>query len=860
MSAAAEPGWCQKFNEFRKRVIHSPENIFTGKTHYSKYTDILFGALREAVSESPLPADLLPVTDFAHKTLTPFTPAHILVLTHHPDSVPPVQDILPILRAKTRVIEHAFEFTVLPLYEPDSWSAEDAYRFLTGNRNMYIGDADACSYLESRLVEKLRLNGSRSFLDGISIIRHRRLERFGLTPLVVEPNISKTAGGLIDLFICTVLAKLLIPRQPYDLFTGKEEPSCFDQLAACNYIPEQDAAILKQALHVYACLRMYIHIQHRHAGDWLEEKEIFSLAHRKPLMPFMAISQPENPNNHIILFRFISSCLQTTYRTLTTLECFLLESQLHNYPDALTTHFELNLQLKADCLSLAAESVPDMSTIMQAFYYMGTEKAWFNGKLRNYIRNFQDSGDIQQKADSIRIFRKILQLGKSAGHVLEVMHELGFLGKFIPAFEELTGYAQFGPYYYYTTDGHTLHAINELCSLDLHTSYPGKIFAMLKDKELLLLGILLHDIAKPVSAQGHQLMGAEYAIGLLEEFGYDEDKVEAVALLIRYHFFMHRVAFRKDVRSQETIDAFATLFPTVTDLDNLFLLSYSVISAVSPMIFTPWKQVMLTELYKRTRTRISAITSDKPLVRSKTGNSMAHLKHKSFETHLATFDDPLYAEHFSEEEINWQIEKIEEGEPLSVLSVDGEYNTKFTVITRDSNFLLSKICGVLTINHVNILDARIFTRRDGIVVDTFTITQNGSHEPVSPERIQKVEEDLKAVISGMLQVGLEIKKYRAQWNALKRSLIKSENPARIRFETHDTYTVILIQAPDIPGFLYQITRKLNDLGLHIYFAKIATEDSSIYDAFYVLDRHKMKVSKHFFQLIETELMHIIEKL
>ncbi len=53
---------------------------------------------------------------------------------------------------------------------------------------------------------------------------------------------------------------------------------------------------------------------------------------------------------------------------------------------------------------------------------------------------------------------------------------------------------------------------------------------------------------------------------------------------------------------------------------------------------------------------------------------------------------------------------------------DREFS-EFTVATRDQHGLFSKIAGVLTANNLNILSARITTRSDGVVLDTFRIAQ-----------------------------------------------------------------------------------------------------------------------------------------
>jgi [protein-PII] uridylyltransferase len=53
---------------------------------------------------------------------------------------------------------------------------------------------------------------------------------------------------------------------------------------------------------------------------------------------------------------------------------------------------------------------------------------------------------------------------------------------------------------------------------------------------------------------------------------------------------------------------------------------------------------------------------------------------------------------------------------------------------------------------------------------------------------------------------------------------------------------------------------MNELGLIIYFAKIATKGDDIVDSFYVLDRNGKKVSQNDYELIITELTNTINQL
>lgn len=98
------------------------------------------------------------------------------------------------------------------------------------------------------------------------------------------------------------------------------------------------------------------------------------------------------------------------------------------------------------------------------------------------------------------------------------------------------------------------------------------------------------------------------------------------------------------------------------------------------------------------------------------------------------------------EEIARHIEEIEKGSVVSVIFSESNGYTGITVITKDFPSLLSKLCGVLAINDINIHDAKIFTRKDGIVIDTFNVTDFSSHNKLEKARFQKIEEDMNLAV------------------------------------------------------------------------------------------------------------------
>ena len=206
------------------------------------------------------------------------------------------------------------------------------------------------------------------------------------------------------------------------------------------------------------------------------------------------------------------------------------------------------------------------------------------------------------------------------------------------------------------------------------------------------------------------------------------------------------------------------------------------------------------------------------------------------------------------------MEEIQKGITISVLFKEFDDFTNITVITKDFPSLLSKLCGVFSINDANIHDAKIFTRKDGIVIDTFNVTDFRTHHKIDKERYPKIKKDLKSVVTGLLQLNQEFASMKSRWWRIENKLFKRSGKVKVVFETHEKYTILDVFSPDRLGFLYQVTTKMNEVGLIIYFAKISTKGDDIVDSFYVLDRSGKKISANDYEFIKAELTNTINQM
>jgi [protein-PII] uridylyltransferase len=686
-----------------------------------------------------------------------------------------------------------------------------------------------------------------------------RYDKYGDSPKVLEPNVKLSAGGLRDFqaveWMYIFKNKTLLNKQ--NETTQAEE--FIHGLLKENITSKEECKRLLDSYKLILNIRNLLHLSTRQKTDRFEFASQIRIAEvfgydESNLTQFMRkYFEASNALN-----RFSKSMIKKYTEEIT--------KPIHS---SLAIVLDDDFKLTGKIISHQANSSLSFSNILRAFYYRGLYSARFDESLRMAIINFVESTDnltVNENVSSV-FFREVMKLPKNVGLTLSVMNELGVLGVFMPEFAELNGFLQHGVYHCYTTDEHTLMTIKNLEKLENNSSTLGKIFHKQTDKEILLLALLFHDIAKPIDITGHEIIGAEMASSIMFRLGYSEEEIETVSFLVKNHLVMEQIAFRRNLSDPETLNNFTSIFSTVEEIDLLYLLTYADLSAVNPAVWTNWKSDLLEELYQKSYAMLKKQISGEELLISSTSVVPEEISKHSLEItethakeHIDSINDIGYTQQFSVKEIAKHIEGIRKGTNMTVLFKKQNGFTNITLVTKDFSSLLSKICGVFAVNDVNIQDAKIFTRKDSIVIDTFNVTDFRTHQKIEEERYKKIEMDLKRVIAGLLQLNKEVASMKSKWWRIESKFFKRTGQVKIVFEKHEKYTIIDVFSPDRLGFLFQVTNKMNELGLNIYFAKISTRGDDIVDSFYVLDRNRNKISPNDYEFIKSELKSTISQI
>ncbi|HYV31605.1 MAG TPA: HD domain-containing protein, partial [Candidatus Binatia bacterium] len=477
-------------------------------------------------------------------------------------------------------------------------------------------------------------------------------------------------------------------------------------------------------------------------------------------------------------------------------------------------------------------------------------------------------------------FLEILNQRGNVAPIMRAMHEVGLLGKYIPEFGKLTCLVQHEFYHQYTADEHTLMCLTQLDktweSREPSLSHYAEVFRDIERPFVLYLALLLHDAGKAVPGASHAEAGARIALRVARRLALDGATTHSLRILVEEHLTMAMVSQRRDLEDQSVIRLFSGLVQTVENLRMLTLHTFADSTGTSDKLWNGFKDTLLWTLYHKALQVLLGSTdfrraeeAQRELLAEEVTQLLPRTFHpdeveahfsslpsRYFQIHQAKeiFTDLSLAHRFMRQQI---VEEERALEPVvSWHNAPDRGYTTAKVCTWDRAGLFSIITGSFSAAGINILSAQIFSRGDGIVLDTFCVTDAAAGGVVGREARERLENILRKAL-----VGEEVdfhsliarqKSARPLYQALSGERIQT----RIFFdnETSEKRTVIDLETEDHLGLLYAIAQVLTEAGLDIYLAKISTEKGAAIDSFYVSERDGQKIVR------PERQKHIAEKL
>ena len=700
---------------------------------------------------------------------------------------------------------------------------------------------------------------SREFFSAKLDELKRRHSRFADSSYRLEPNLKESPGGLRDLHTLAWITK-----RHFGVATLRE-------LIDRDFINQDEYNTLCGSRDFLWRVRFGLH----RLGRRKDDRVLLDL--QRPLARLLGY----DADNEI---QAVEEMMQDYYRSVTNI-ARISEMLLQHFEEEILLSDEpaeivrLNdrFQLRNGFLEVTHSRVfEEHPPAMLELFLMLQQHAEARGiraatirLIRNSVRLIDD--DFRNDPVCHKLFLDLLRRPRGIYHDFRRMNAYGILAAYIPAFADIVGRMQFDMFHIYTVDEHTLMVLRFVRRLSTpehadEVPQATELFQTLRKPKLLYLAALFHDIGKGRGGD-HSVLGAVDAEAFCKLHGLAPEDTELVTWLVRTHLLMSMIAQRKDITDVDVIEAFAREVKTVERLTNLYLLTISDIRGTNLELWNGWRASLLSSLYNRTRQWLESAGAGSPeesqvaLVLDTRRLAMSMLTREGWKpAEIEAVWRDMHDEYFQRHEadtVRWHTELLlKRGDELPIVDVQPETDhgaTDVVIYTRVDPVLFSLITSVLEQLNLNIVDARVYTTRGGMALDTFSVLDESGGACDDPYRLDQLREKLEAALANPEH------DFTPAPVKLTRRHKSFDVPLTISFENppNKPYSVLQVSALDQRGLLANIAAALYATGTRTLLAKIATIGERAEDVLYVTTAERTPLSAAQQRVLEEKLREMI---
>ncbi len=333
----------------------------------------------------------------------------------------------------------------------------------------------------------------------------------------------------------------------------------------------------------------------------------------------------------------------------------------------------------------------------------------------------------------------------------------------------------------------------------------------------LLLAAWLHDIGKGRGGD-HSEIGASLAEGILTRFGYNPRTVDLVKRAVALHLLLPGVATRQDLDDPEVIRSTASRIDDPELLSLLAVLSVADARATGPSVWSDWSGSLLRTLVSRVGEELQGTSygSEYAALDALLADHVAAMPPgylRRFGTEMASRHLHLATPPPSEREVRVEVS----GDPGIPTVV---------AVARDRPGFLAIVSGVFALHGLNVLEARIATRSDGVAIDTFRVEDSLGELRLEPADWDQIRTDLQQAAGGELELASRLAAKAAAYSP-------APVDSRVTVDVRDGMWQFTVRGPDRVGLLHDLAHELTLAEVGITMAKVTTRGQEVMDVFAV---------------------------
>ena len=315
--------------------------------------------------------------------------------------------------------------------------------------------------------------------------------------------------------------------------------------------------------------------------------------------------------------------------------------------------------------------------------------------------------------------------------------------------------------------------------------------------------------------------------------------------MVEHHLLLVKTATRRDLNDEETAITCARQIKNANRLKMLYLLTVADCMATGPKAWTSWTASLLRDLFLKVlniieKGELASSDALKEVETKKARVLEAGSSEKDREAlrTLFGFMSPRYLVYAPADAISEHIHLYRHlGTSAFAWKIKPEVNSdvrEVTICAKDRPGLVSNIAGVFTLNKIDILDTQVFTWRNNVALDIFTV-KAPLDKIFESQRWERTAQNLDDALSGKLDLADGLKKQLARIRSAKPPAFGKSNRVVVDNDSSSFFTIVEVYTYDFPGLLFSITDALLKCRLDVWVAKIATYVDQVVDVFYVRD-------------------------
>ena len=713
-------------------------------------------------------------------------------------------------------------------------------RWIWGNKPLF-------AEFKQKFNDDVIANTGPSFVDGKLEERDTRHDRMGDTRYVLEPNIKEGKGGLRDLQTLFWIAKYLY------------QVEAVSQLREKGVLTTKDTNLFTKAENFLWTVRCHLH----YLVGRPEERLTFDV--QSEIATKMGYTDHKG-NRGVERFMKHYFLIAKDVGDITRIICSVLEEQqkkqiLPAWLSGLRFRRLKSKGFQIDGGRLNLESDQELTNdplkFLQLFELAQKEELDIHPQALRLVKQKLRliNSQLRNDAQANQVFLNILT-GVKPEKTLMRLNEAGVMGRFIPDFGRVVAQMQYDMYHVYTVDEHTIRAIGVLNGIEtgkLKEDHPvsWSVIGEVQSRRVLYLAVLLHDIAKGRGGD-HSVLGAKVCEKLGPRLGLSDWETETIAWLVRHHLVMSNTAFKRDIDDEKTVSDFVDTVQSPERLRLLLILTVADIRAVGPNVWNGWKAGLLRELYWRAQESLSG-SGEAGRAAERVEKAKRDVRHALSDWGADELDQHMSIGHsgyWLSQDTHSLVEQAkmikhaaENSENLKIetRTLDKWTVTEIVIYAPDHPGLFASIAGAIALSGHSVVDAKVQTLNNGMVIDTFWL-QTQSGEPITANpRLESLKKRIADAIQGTIRPAKELQK--ASKNSLPSRTRVFKVPPRVLIDNKasKSHTVVEINGRDRPGLLHDITAAISHDGLQISSAHISTYGERVVDVFYIKDIFGLKV-------------------